>query len=136
MARRMQRPRTRDGLKRKRKARRFTDATRFRGGRLKLEEIERKLIEVPSSDAGLIAGDHAFVCGGDCGLFVLDISDPTALELIGPECIELMNREENLNLNLAPTIFMEFHGTTTSQLAEVLEMAAAEAWLTGGLPAT
>jgi D-lactate dehydrogenase (cytochrome) len=50
--------------------------------------------------------------------------DPAALELVGPECIELMNREENLKLNLVPTIFMEYHGTTTSQLAEVLEMAA------------
>jgi D-lactate dehydrogenase (cytochrome) len=49
--------------------------------------------------------------------------NPAALELLGPECIELMNREENLDLNLSPTIFMEFHGTTTSQLAEVLEMA-------------
>ncbi|MBW2412686.1 MAG: FAD-binding oxidoreductase, partial [Deltaproteobacteria bacterium] len=48
---------------------------------------------------------------------------PAALELVGPECIELMNREEGLNLNLSPTIFVEFHGTTTSQLAEVLEMA-------------
>ncbi len=49
--------------------------------------------------------------------------NPAALELVGPECIELMNREEGLNLNLSPTIFVEFHGTTTSQLAEVLEMA-------------
>ena len=49
--------------------------------------------------------------------------NPAALELLGPECIDLMNREENLGLNLSPTIFMEFHGTTTSQLAEVLEMA-------------
>jgi D-lactate dehydrogenase (cytochrome) len=50
--------------------------------------------------------------------------NPAALELVGPEGIELMNREENLNLSLAPTIFMEYHGTTTGQLAEVLEMAA------------
>ena len=42
MARRMQRPRTRDGRKPRRKARRFTDAARFRGGRLKLEEIDYK----------------------------------------------------------------------------------------------
>jgi len=49
--------------------------------------------------------------------------NPAALELVGPECIELMNKEENLNLKLSPTIFMEFHGTTTSQLSEVLEMA-------------
>ena len=49
--------------------------------------------------------------------------NPAALELLGPECIELMNRDQGLALNVAPTIFMEFHGSTTSQLAEVLEMA-------------
>ena len=45
------------------------------------------------------------------------------LELLGPECIELMNEEENLKLTVSPTLIMEFHGTTTSQLTEVLEMA-------------
>ena len=49
--------------------------------------------------------------------------NPAALELLGPECIELMNREEDLELNVSPTLFMEFHGSTTSQLAEVLEIA-------------
>jgi D-lactate dehydrogenase (cytochrome) len=49
--------------------------------------------------------------------------NPAALELLGPECIALMNAEENLKLTVSPTIIMEFHGTTTSQLAEVLEMA-------------
>ncbi len=49
--------------------------------------------------------------------------NPAALELLGPECIELMNEEENLNLAVSPTLIMEFHGATTSQLAEVLEMA-------------
>jgi len=50
--------------------------------------------------------------------------NPATLELVGPECIQLMNREEGLGLNLSPTIFMEFHGTTTRQLEEVLQMAA------------
>jgi D-lactate dehydrogenase (cytochrome) len=49
--------------------------------------------------------------------------NPAALELLGPECIELMNREEGLELNVSPTIFIEFHGSTRNQLAEVLEMA-------------
>lgn len=49
--------------------------------------------------------------------------NPAALELLGPECIELMNREENLGLNISPTLFMEFHGSTTSQLAEVLAIS-------------
>ena len=46
MARRMQRPKPRDARKRKRKTRRFSDAARFRGGRLKLEEIDYK--DVPT----------------------------------------------------------------------------------------
>ena len=49
--------------------------------------------------------------------------NPAALELLGPECIELMNKEESLGLTVSPTIFIEFHGTTTSQLTEVLEMS-------------
>jgi D-lactate dehydrogenase (cytochrome) len=49
--------------------------------------------------------------------------NPAALELLGPECIELMNREASLGLDVLPTIFMEFHGATTRQLAEILQMA-------------
>ncbi len=52
-----------------------------------------------------------------CGL------NPAALELLGPECIELMNREEHLGLNVSPTLFIEFHSSTASHLQEVLEMA-------------
>lgn len=49
--------------------------------------------------------------------------NPAALELLGPECIALMNREEGLKLTVSPTIFMEFHGSTEHQLSEVLEIA-------------
>jgi D-lactate dehydrogenase (cytochrome) len=49
--------------------------------------------------------------------------NPAALELLGPECIALMNQEEKLGLDVAPTLFIEFHGTTTSQLSEVLDTA-------------
>ncbi len=42
MARRMQRSGPRIDRKRKRKTRRFGDSARFRGGRLKLEEIDYK----------------------------------------------------------------------------------------------
>ncbi len=48
--------------------------------------------------------------------------NPAALELLGPEAVALMNREEDLDLSVAPTLFIEFHGITTSQLSEVLEM--------------
>ena len=49
--------------------------------------------------------------------------NPAALELLGPECIELMNEEEKLGLNISPTLFMEFHSSSVGHLAEVLEMA-------------
>ena len=49
--------------------------------------------------------------------------NPAALELLGPECIDLMNKEDKLQLDVSPTLFMEFHGATTRQLAEILEMA-------------
>ena len=49
--------------------------------------------------------------------------NPAALELLAPECIELMNREEQLGLDVSPTLFLEFHGSTAGHLAEVLEMA-------------
>ncbi len=49
--------------------------------------------------------------------------NPAALELLGPECVELMNREAGLGLSVLPIIFMEFHGATTRQLVEILEMA-------------
>jgi D-lactate dehydrogenase (cytochrome) len=52
-----------------------------------------------------------------CGL------SPAALELMAPECIELMNQEEHLGLNVSPTLFTEFHSSSASHLEEVLEMA-------------
>jgi D-lactate dehydrogenase (cytochrome) len=49
--------------------------------------------------------------------------NPAALELLGPECIALMNQEEQLDLKVSPTLFVEFHSSTASHLEEVLEMA-------------
>jgi D-lactate dehydrogenase (cytochrome) len=49
--------------------------------------------------------------------------DPAALELLGPECIDLMNQEQNLGLTVSPTLFMEYHGPTQDALTHTLEMA-------------
>jgi len=48
--------------------------------------------------------------------------DPAALELLAPECIELINEEKKLGLSVAPTLFMELHGSTERQLSEVIEI--------------
>ena len=47
---------------------------------------------------------------------------PASLELLGPECIELINKEKGLGLEVSPTLFTEFHGPSKNQMAEVLEM--------------
>lgn len=49
--------------------------------------------------------------------------DPAALELLDPKCIALINQEKELGLDVSPTLFMEFHGSTKHQLTEVLEMS-------------
>jgi D-lactate dehydrogenase (cytochrome) len=49
--------------------------------------------------------------------------DPASLELLDPECIALINEEKDLGLDVSPTLFMEFHGSTKNQLSEVLQMA-------------
>ena len=47
---------------------------------------------------------------------------PAALELLGPKCVALINREKDLGLDVSPTLFIEFHGPTKNQLADVLAM--------------
>lgn len=47
---------------------------------------------------------------------------PAALELLSPECVELINSERALHLNVSPTLFMEFHGPTKNQLSDILNM--------------
>lgn len=49
--------------------------------------------------------------------------DPAALELLSPQCVELINQEKGLGLSVAPTLFMELHGSTETQINEVMEMA-------------
>ncbi|UCH23133.1 MAG: FAD-binding oxidoreductase [Deltaproteobacteria bacterium] len=44
--------------------------------------------------------------------------DPAALELLAQECIDLINREQDMGLNVLPTLFMEFHGPIQRQLSD------------------
>ncbi len=47
---------------------------------------------------------------------------PAALELLTPEVIALLNRERNLGLVEAPTLFMEFHGAGEQALSYTLDL--------------
>jgi D-lactate dehydrogenase (cytochrome) len=48
--------------------------------------------------------------------------DSAALEILDPECVTLINKEKGFNLNISPTLFMEFHGPSKEQLATNMEM--------------
>jgi len=47
---------------------------------------------------------------------------PAALELLTPDLIHLMNRENNLNLPEVPTLFCEFHGISQATLKETADL--------------
>ena len=49
--------------------------------------------------------------------------DPASLELLAPECVDLINTESQLGLTVSPTLFVEFHGASKTQLQEVMQMA-------------
>jgi len=50
--------------------------------------------------------------------------NPSALELMGSECVAMMNRERNLALEAFPTLFMEFAGPSSEHLIEVVRYAS------------
>jgi D-lactate dehydrogenase (cytochrome) len=87
-------------------------------------EATLRLVGLPAEIASAVA---TFKSVEDAGKAVFEIIraglDPAALELMAPECIEIINKQKKLGLPIAPTLFMEFHGPTKNQLAEVTGMA-------------
>jgi D-lactate dehydrogenase (cytochrome) len=51
--------------------------------------------------------------------------EPSALELLDAMAVAVINHDPNLNLPVAPTIFMEFGGASEAALAETIAMAQA-----------
>jgi D-lactate dehydrogenase (cytochrome) len=49
--------------------------------------------------------------------------DPAALELLTPDLIRLMNREQGLALPDVPSLFCEFHGISKNSLMETADLA-------------
>ena len=50
--------------------------------------------------------------------------DPASLELLAPECITVINKERHLGLKASPTIIMEFHGATSMQLEDTMQIVS------------
>lgn len=85
-----------------------------------------RLIGLPSEFSAAVGTFSSVEAAGKAVFEIIRSGlDPAALELLDPECIEIMNREQDLGLLISPTLFMEYHGPTRSHLAEVLDMAQA-----------
>ena len=83
-----------------------------------------RLAGLPAEYSAAIANFPSIAMAGRAVFEIIRAGlNPAALELLGPECVELMNRDAGLDLDILPTIFMEFHGSTTSQLEEILQIA-------------
>jgi len=86
-------------------------------------EATIRLVGLPAEFSAAIV---TFPSVADAGKAVFEIiksgCEPAALELLAPECIELINREHNLGLKVSPTLFVEFHGPSRNQLTEIMEM--------------
>lgn len=86
-------------------------------------EATIRLVGLPAEYSAAIVNFPSVESAGKAVVEIIRYGlDPAALELLGPACIELINKEKKLELNAAWTLFMEFHGPNQKYLAEVLEM--------------
>ncbi|MBW1945170.1 MAG: FAD-binding oxidoreductase [Deltaproteobacteria bacterium] len=87
-------------------------------------EATLRLVGLPEAySAAIVTFSSVDAAGGAVYEIMRAGLDPAALEMLSPECIELINREEDLGLAVSTTLFMEFHGPGKGQLAETLDMA-------------
>ncbi len=48
---------------------------------------------------------------------------PASLEFLSPECVTLINKENELGLAVCPTLFIEFHGPVAGPIREFIDMS-------------
>ena len=82
-----------------------------------------RLVGLAAEASGAIATFSSVEAAGKAVFEIIRSGlDPASLELLGPECIELINKEHDLGLKVVPTLFTEYHGPSINQLEEVLEI--------------
>lgn len=77
----------------------------------------------PESSAAMAAFPSIEAAGKAVFEIIRGGLNPATLELLDPECVNIINREKHLGLKVLPTLFMEYHGTSKGQMSEVVEMA-------------
>lgn len=87
-------------------------------------EATLRLTGIPSHHlAAIITFDDLESAANAVAVMIGSGLEPAALELLTPELIGLMNREEGLGLSEVPTLFCEFHGISKAALLETSSLA-------------
>ncbi len=87
-------------------------------------EATLRLTGIPSHHlAAIITFDDLESAANAVAVMIGSGLEPAALELLTPELIGLMNREEGLGLSEVPTLFCEFHGISKAALLETSTLA-------------
>jgi D-lactate dehydrogenase (cytochrome) len=86
-------------------------------------EATVRLVGIPGEfSAAIVTFPTVESAGGAVYEIMRSGLNPSALELLAPECVDMINREHELGLKVAPTLFMEYDGPSIQQLAELLDM--------------
>lgn len=86
-------------------------------------EATLKLAPLPEHFSAVIAAFPTVEIAAEVVFTIIGSGlEPTALELLNPQAITVINTEADFNLAVAPTLFMEFSGPSEASLAEELAL--------------
>ena len=86
-------------------------------------EVTLRLVGLPAEFMAAIIQFHSVRDATDTVSQIMRSGlSPAALELLDTPVVRMVNRHKNLSLEEHPTLFVEFHGTSTAGLKEELEV--------------
>jgi D-lactate dehydrogenase (cytochrome) len=113
-----------------------TISTRLEGrfeGTLGITEVGLRLYGIPESIAAGFARSPASRCCCQATIQAIQMGLPVArIELVDEEHVKAFNAYSKIDLKVAPTLFLEFHGSTASTAEQAESFAAIAGELGGG----
>jgi D-lactate dehydrogenase (cytochrome) len=86
-------------------------------------EATLRLVGLPEEASAAVVSFSSVAAAGKAVFEIIRSGlGPASLELLSPECVELINQETGFHLKVSPTLFVEFHGPSKKQLAEILDL--------------
>jgi D-lactate dehydrogenase (cytochrome) len=87
-------------------------------------EATLKLAPLPEHFSAAMGAFPTVEAAADAVFEIMGLAlDPAALELLDENAVRILNSEEDVTMDVAPTLFMEFTGPTQASLEETLSFA-------------